>query len=34
MACQMLDMLGFKNTYNVEGGILAWQEKYGTDAKK
>jgi rhodanese-related sulfurtransferase len=35
MACQVLDMLGFKNTYNVEGGILAWQEKFdtNTDAK-
>lgn len=35
MACQVLDMLGFKDTYNVEGGILAWQEKFGTgtDAK-
>ncbi len=29
MACLVLDQLGFKNTYNVEGGILAWQEKYG-----
>jgi rhodanese-related sulfurtransferase len=29
MACLVLDSLGFKNTYNVEGGILAWQEKYG-----
>jgi rhodanese-related sulfurtransferase len=29
MACLVLDQLGFKNTYNVTGGILAWQEKYG-----
>jgi rhodanese-related sulfurtransferase len=29
MACQVLDSLGFKDTYNVEGGILAWQEKFG-----
>ncbi len=29
MACLVLDSLGFKNTYNLEGGILAWQEKYG-----
>lgn len=29
MACMVLDQMGFKNTYNVEGGILAWQEKYG-----
>jgi rhodanese-related sulfurtransferase len=29
MACQMLEQTGFKNTYNLEGGILAWIEKYG-----
>jgi rhodanese-related sulfurtransferase len=29
MACMVLDQLGFKNTVNVTGGILAWQEKYG-----
>ena len=29
MACMVLDQLGFKDTYNVTGGILAWQEKYG-----
>lgn len=29
MACMVLDQLGFKDTINVEGGILAWQEKYG-----
>ena len=29
MACMVLDQLGFTNTYNVTGGILAWQEKYG-----
>ena len=29
MACLVLDQLGFKNTYNLTGGILAWQEKYG-----
>ncbi|HVG42185.1 MAG TPA: rhodanese-like domain-containing protein [Chitinophagaceae bacterium] len=29
MACLVIDQLGFKDTYNVEGGILAWQEKYG-----
>ena len=28
MACMVLDQLGFKDTYNMEGGILAWQEKY------
>ncbi len=30
MACMTLDQMGFTNTYNVEGGILAWQEKFGT----
>lgn len=30
MACMVLDQLGFKDTYNVVGGILAWQEKFGT----
>ena len=29
MACMVLDQLGFKDTYNLEGGILAWQGKYG-----
>lgn len=29
MACMVLDQLGFKDTYNLEGGILDWQEKYG-----
>lgn len=29
MACMILDSMGFTNTYNVEGGILAWQEKFG-----
>ena len=29
MACMVLDQMGFKNTYNVEGGILAWKEKFG-----
>ncbi|MFM9911485.1 MAG: rhodanese-like domain-containing protein [Chitinophagaceae bacterium] len=27
-ACQVLDMLGFKNTKNLIGGMLAWQEKF------
>lgn len=30
MACMVLDQLGFANTYNVVGGIKAWQEKFGT----
>jgi rhodanese-related sulfurtransferase len=29
MACMVLDQMGFKDTVNVEGGILAWQEKFG-----
>ncbi len=28
-ACLFLDALGFKNTKNLTGGMLAWQEKYG-----
>jgi rhodanese-related sulfurtransferase len=26
-ACLILDTLGFKNTINVTGGMLAWKEK-------
>ncbi len=26
-ACLILDTMGFKNTINVTGGMLAWQEK-------
>ncbi len=29
MACMFLDSLGFQKTVNVEGGILAWLEKFG-----
>ena len=29
MACLFLDTLGFKNTKNLAGGMLAWQEKFG-----
>lgn len=28
-ACMFLDMMGFKNTKNLVGGMLAWQEKFG-----
>lgn len=28
-ACMMLEQMGFTNTVNVEGGILAWVEKFG-----
>lgn len=27
-ACTILDMLGFKNTKNLTGGMLAWKEKF------
>ena len=30
MACMMLDQMGFRETYNVVGGILEWKEKFGT----
>lgn len=29
-ACMLLETMGFKNTKNVTGGILAWQEKFGS----
>jgi rhodanese-related sulfurtransferase len=29
-ACLILDMLGFKNTKNLAGGMLLWSEKFGT----
>ena len=29
MACMILDQMGFADSYNLEGGILAWIEKYG-----
>jgi rhodanese-related sulfurtransferase len=32
IACIVLDQLGFKSTYNLEGGILAWQEKFGNSS--
>ncbi|HTL07559.1 MAG TPA: rhodanese-like domain-containing protein [Chitinophagaceae bacterium] len=28
-AALFLESMGFKNTVNVEGGMLAWQEKFG-----
>lgn len=28
-ACMLLDAMGFKNTKNVVGGMLHWQEKFG-----
>ncbi len=30
-ACMVLEQLGFTNTVNVAGGVLAWQEKYGNE---
>lgn len=29
VACLFLDTLGFKNTKNLAGGVVAWQEKFG-----
>ena len=29
IACMFLDTLGFKDTRNLTGGLLAWQEKFG-----
>ena len=29
-ACLILDTMGFKDTKNLTGGILAWQEKFGS----
>ena len=29
IACLFLDRLGFKDTKNLAGGVLAWQEKFG-----
>ena len=29
-ACMFLEMVGFKNTKNLTGGMMAWQEKFGT----
>jgi len=29
-ACLFLEMVGFKNTKNLVGGMLAWQEKFGS----
>ena len=28
-ACLILDTLGFKNTKNLTGGMLGWEEKFG-----
>ena len=28
-ACMFLETMGFTNTVNVEGGVLAWQEQFG-----
>jgi len=29
LACQILDQMGYRDTYNLEGGVLAWINKYG-----
>lgn len=28
-ACFMLEQMGFKNTVNVSGGMLDWEQKFG-----
>jgi rhodanese-related sulfurtransferase len=28
-ACQILEMMGFKNVVNLAGGMVAWEEKFG-----
>jgi len=28
-ACMILDMLGFTDTKNLVGGMIAWQDKFG-----
>ena len=28
-ACMFLETMGFKNTKNLSGGMLAWREKFG-----
>jgi len=28
-ACMILDALGFSNTKNLAGGMLAWKDKFG-----
>ena len=33
-ACMIMDMLGFKNTKNLVGGIVAWQERCGNESLK
>lgn len=30
VACMFLETLGFKDTKNLTGGMLAWQEKFGS----
>lgn len=29
VACMFLETLGFKNTKNLIGGLIAWQQKFG-----
>ena len=29
-ACMILDTMGFTNTFNLAGGMLAWREKFGS----
>ena len=33
-ACQILESIGFSNTYNLLGGIMSWQGKVVVPSKK
>ena len=33
-ACMVLEQVGFSNTVNVVGGVMAWKEKYGNEQIK
>lgn len=33
-ACMVLEQVGFSNTVNVVGGVVAWREKFGNEKIK
>ena len=33
-ACLLLETMGYPHTINLQGGILAWKEKYGSEKLK